>query len=70
MNGGVNDLLNPEQTRLVIGVIKDKVDNYAELLRHENAKPLVDQDTKLIYQLTKMYHEYDEILSEVQRVGV
>ena len=63
-------MLNPEQRRLVVGAIKDKVDNYAELLRHENAKPLVDQDTQLLDQLTDDYHELDTILDEVQRVGV
>lgn len=66
----MNNLLNPKQNKLVVQAIKDKKDNYAMLIRNENAKPLKGQDLKKTDQLTEMYHQYNLILEEVQRVGM
>ncbi|MBO0438933.1 hypothetical protein [Candidatus Enterococcus ikei] len=63
-------MLNPEQTKLVVQAIKDKADNYAALIRNENAKPLKNQDLKKTDQLTEMYHQYNLILDVIQRVGM
>jgi len=70
MNGSVNKLLNPEQNKLVIQAIKDKKDNYAALIRNENAKPLKDQDIKKTDQLTEMYHQYNLILDVIHERGM
>ncbi|ALS03073.1 hypothetical protein ATZ33_17315 [Enterococcus silesiacus] len=63
-------MLNPEQNKLVVQAIKDKRDNYAALINHENTKPLKDQDFKKTDQLTEMYHKFMLILDKVQRVGM
>lgn len=66
----MNNLLNPEQNKLVVQAIKDKKDNYAELIRKENAKPLKDQDLKKTDQLTEMYHQYNLILDIIHERGL
>lgn len=63
-------MLNPEQNKLVVQAIKDKKDNYAALIRNENAKPLKDQDLKKTDQLTEMYHQYNLILDVIHERGM
>lgn len=63
-------MLNPEQNKLVVQAIKDKKDNYATLIRNENAKPLKDQDIKKTDQLTEMYHQYNLILDVIHERGM
>ena len=70
MNRSVSNLLNSEQNKLVVQAIKDKKDNYAALIRNENAKPLKDQDIKKTDQLTEMYHQYNLILDVIHERGM
>ncbi|MFK4568424.1 hypothetical protein [Enterococcus sp. UD-01] len=63
-------MLNQKQSEFIVRILKKEQANYVALLNHENAKPLKNQDTQLLDQLTDDYHELDTILDEVQRVGV
>lgn len=63
-------MLNPEQIKLVYGLVRKETHNLEQLIHKENAKPLKEQDIKKTDQLTEMYHQYNLIADEIQRVGM
>lgn len=61
-------MLNPEQNKLVIQAIKDKKDNYAELIRKENAKPYPNSLT--LRNLGEIQDKYNLILDVIHERGL
>ena len=62
-------MLNPVQNHLVRELVKEKIHNLNQVIRQENAKPLLDQNLKQIDDLQIQLNEYQAIHEEMIRVS-
>ena len=62
-------MLNPVQNNLIRELVREKIHNLDQLIIHENAKSLRDQNLKQIDDLQIQLNEYQAIHEEMVRVG-
>ncbi|WP_086348753.1 hypothetical protein [Candidatus Enterococcus clewellii] len=62
-------MLTAAQNHLVREAIREKAHNLGQIIQHESAKPLGDQNLKQLDSLTAEWHEYNKIYDELVRVG-
>lgn len=62
-------MINPKQTNLVLSLVKKELHNLEQLITRENSKPLKDQNIKQTEELSSVYHEYVDIVEELEKAA-
>ena len=60
-------MLTKKQNYLVREAIREKAHNLGEVVKHESAQPLRNQNLQRLERLTAEWHEYNNIYDELVR---